>query len=1358
MKCKWVRDLTLCGIIGLQLMQVVPVYAIEFKSVNNEAIDNSDLKLTDSQITDFGLKYTPEKYFYGLQNRNLESLSAKENWLVTNQILARDMIVSISENGISSKIGGTFDINRSSLYMAAYKAEKGVLNSRNLIKSVPILDEDENIVDYRIDSYVNPNVRELYLERLISDGIVNRDDISNDKFLDEMNNNGKSNDGNTYVSRWNSQISDYAPLDEKYLNKDGRKYIVNSTVFGQSWRMSDTSGISGIEDKTMGKLVFSYAPVEYFKEETISKNDAFNIIASIMRVYEKDMTNTEAQIVSYKYGVDILDNFPSEDANTIAYLIAMGILNPENKEEFLDIYEDIDKNTFVLLLYRLANKSGRFDFSKIQLTDSDNFWLSKGYREQNVNIYDADYASGVETVSVSEISETSFKKVDKPSAVNIFKMSKVPQLKTLAAKEKDYKVVKKFPADYQGAILYKGKELKKGANVDGVSKIEIEKDTGYVSNGTKEFMKVTFSVKATSQELAVKMVDMGLSVDTKSNKNVSVISSVGTVTSVDGLTLVPQSALKTSNININVIEDKVLMNKSTGATAMLLPDSGYAIVGNEFIKMKGDEMQAKSLAGEIYYNMNIISRLMSYAAISTLDSKSMFVQNSKRDGIKTVRGNTGLALGKTYHQSNGSIHMYSVTHLVRGQNTVILNLDGSSRNDEGKYSRAVINWQYITPSASTEYKGQLSANGTVTLADMNKFLYNRPSDADLAKFWDSNIMLTDAIMNGYLGTTGVNYAKCGYLAPSITILDSTGNIDNAVNTFKSIAKPSSNELAKYGASAEDWLDKMFNQTSSGNTYESLSQSRKFLKYTADAKKDSSINFTNQYVMTSSLQIYKACDDTVKYSNNEFKLKTRNIGGMDYVWDMSRMPSSVKFAGSDWIVAGFGSNYVRLISANPMNGTLVKNGGIYSIQDSKLNDLFTETKNKISFTYLKDGKKASDLFIDFDDKVKQRKAPYNAKEPYIDGKKVVGINKLNRTKANGYYNIYLDRNKWYLNEDTGEVEIRNTLPYLEQGNIMISSMTSGIIDSILYNNYGVKKLNELPTGSRVVMGDIVAKVGSTDKDKNVYVNTLPITDGNLIASLKTLTDEQQQKETMVNYFRGLGIQLKLSGLTMDMSELIHGYDLGTAESTDGLNILMSGRKIKKSDGTTVNYNTDYNAVVAKYLLDGNLVFRPSGEDGEYLLVQVSEQYSEGFTGGLPFFKEKLYINRGSGGFYEAGTYKFKVFGRFGEVMKEFLNDYDNLLKENFSKLISIGLIYFIFAIIVLSWILFGILTLGTFRNAIYIIRDGTARGYGGNGLDLVKLFTFGLYTVDSRISANKLVISNVLLFTLMFFVYKLGVIS
>ena len=46
----------------------------------------------------------------------------------------------------------------------------------------------------------------------------------------------------------------------------------------------------------------------------------------------------------------------------------------------------------------------------------------------------------------------------------------------------------------------------------------------------------------------------------------------------------------------------------------------------------------------------------------------------------------------------------------------------------------------------------------------------------------------------------------------------------------------------------------------------------------------------------------------------------------------------------------------------------------------------------------------------------------------------------------------------------------------------------------------------------------------------------------------------------------------------------------------------------------------------------------------------------------------------------------------------------------------------------------------------------------NGLDLVKLFTFGLYTVDSRISANKLVISNVLLFTLMFFVYKLGVIS
>ena len=64
-------------------------------------------------------------------------------------------------------------------------------------------------------------------------------------------------------------------------------------------------------------------------------------IEDILRLTEKDLTKTEVDLICYKYGTSYILDLPEETRETVAYLIAMGVLDFENPGEFGNLYDTL---------------------------------------------------------------------------------------------------------------------------------------------------------------------------------------------------------------------------------------------------------------------------------------------------------------------------------------------------------------------------------------------------------------------------------------------------------------------------------------------------------------------------------------------------------------------------------------------------------------------------------------------------------------------------------------------------------------------------------------------------------------------------------------------------------------------------------------------------------------------------------------------------------------------------------------------------------------------------------------------------------------------------------------------------------
>lgn len=871
-------------LVGISITQVGATVSTvaEVSSINNKS-SSATYKLSEEKLNNIAesIPYSSNSLKVTIDStyKNIQNYKTKLSWLLEHDILSKDLeftgnklnVVLRDDNKFMVE-GGNASISKSDLVMALCKAYYGVQESRPIIiqtssKFSPKKEGDViktyNEGDYEI--YITPNVYENYFVTMLDKGFLSIDEFKNPNFISSYNKYGKEG----YFPAWFPNLGNINMLSEACLEQSP---------------LGDSISIKGYsEGITLKEVSTTLNKPNYFSDENILKIDALKLIESVMRVEEGDMTELEAKICTYKYGAKYLSYLNSSDKNTVMYLIAMGILDFENEDEFKNLYDSLDQDFFQTVLYRIANKNARKDFSKITLTDSDNYWLENNMFESEVKIYD-----NVSSYTSSKVTELK-KEVSNNSKISFLKSRET----SLNSGKSVYSVEKTFKEGIE--YLYRLTSISNLSSND--TKFPEVKEVK--SEGNNKI--ITFEVEASDSVTALAIIDSRITLrDMGSDSESDRIDTVCKVSSGSGdyEYFIPKSVFEsnhntTSMSEISAISDKVLVNNKTGVRAVFLEESKMALVGNEIINT--DDIIVRGINQEVYYNLNIIVRLMSNSYIDNMWIDTVFRDNVSTGGqkyldIKTSTGNkVDRALISPFlnvrkdskSKKNGdkcNRIFISLNHTTQGLSYMFSNINkkiGKTENDPPTYM--VVSWKFVLPDSDSDVSSELQETvdnfyetQNPDVAEMSEFLTTKPNSGTLLQWWDTNIALSDALCNFIYGTKDISYFNSGYLAPSVTILTtdskfSESNLDTILNKL-SISSTIKTSYVSNG-NIRNSLFAGGDSVGGTDSYKGLVDSRK-LDYCIGYEYDNGKYEYGDYVLSKTNNLYKSINPKgKKYSIN-----------------------------------------------------------------------------------------------------------------------------------------------------------------------------------------------------------------------------------------------------------------------------------------------------------------------------------------------------------------------------------------------------------------------------------------------------------------------------------------------------------
>ena len=86
--------------------------------------------------------------------------------------------------------------------------------------------------------------------------------------------------------------------------------------------------------------VSSKKPTYFGSMETMTMMEALRLVESYMRTNDENMSKSEAAIVRYKLGLNVLSYLGDDDQETITYLIATGVLDSDDSAIMGMLYDD----------------------------------------------------------------------------------------------------------------------------------------------------------------------------------------------------------------------------------------------------------------------------------------------------------------------------------------------------------------------------------------------------------------------------------------------------------------------------------------------------------------------------------------------------------------------------------------------------------------------------------------------------------------------------------------------------------------------------------------------------------------------------------------------------------------------------------------------------------------------------------------------------------------------------------------------------------------------------------------------------------------------------------------------------------
>ena len=905
------------------------VFAATYTCIDIVAINNngspSSYVISKEKLRQIGDELNVDsqikRYGYGTQYKKIQDYNKRESWLMEHDIISSDSLIRGNENetlaydkfDITSIIQKQGYVDRQNFLMTLCKAAYGVQESRpiafRLRATAPVEYPKKDLVYVFLEGkwgiFISPNVYELYFTTLLDKNIISIKDFSNLTFIKE------------YRSLKTTNVPSWQPdLGVAKIEKDDVSDALGQTFFI-------------LRGLTNQRVFVNYHNIAYLKDNHITKLQALKYIEQIMRINEDDMTKKESDLVNYKFGVDYLLHLDNSTQETLRYLIAKGILDFEDQDEFKNLYADLSYDDFLTFIYRLANKSARKDFSTVQLTDSDNYWLSKGLQSASVSVFD-----GVKTEVTSEAEEdvqanaeqqaedakkesdrdAQLNQVDKYNNNEWESLNDIDQETTdesesegeesegeesgtdesgtddsessntdesndngnngvygtenTSSKVKNIKPtfltkrIQKYYAkegynnwivtlqlDNADKYLYKNTPV---GNLKAGSPKEVEEVT---NNGGYTVIK--FKVSSPTQYSAMAVIKNSFTMTDGDNVQEKV-DSVCKVEDNDGNVsyYIPKSKISSIGNEIAVINDKYLLNTKTNTPALLLDDDNLALIGNEIVSM--DKNSIKGVDGEVYYNLEIITRLMSNAYMDKFWTGSVFKGNrysTQNDPNTTSSAQQIVDIKSTYSNENfdyGMANVYkglkrvsyeqyrkkekynnstferyskdkkynygtscryiSMLHSTRALNVLYKKIVSATDPKNDVYM--LVRWDYGLPNGSTvagvnnqSYYTKSNPN----VEEMEKFLFTRPSDGTMADYWDRNIGLSNALCNYMYNSHDVQYMNSGYAVPKVYFLSQKDLKNSDLEGYLEKMPFESDFKEKY-ASGHDLLNSLFEKT------------------------------------------------------------------------------------------------------------------------------------------------------------------------------------------------------------------------------------------------------------------------------------------------------------------------------------------------------------------------------------------------------------------------------------------------------------------------------------------------------------------------------------------------------------------
>lgn len=771
----------------------------------NDSVAEIDRKLTDDEFKQLWTFYRPnfsellDATFTDevkVGNRYWTSIETAQDSVLDDFVVARSWLI---ENGVferPTKIAVGVDSCKAERVTDWYKSSDQTLKSdavSMLYKGIfgPI---DSRVLDYAYTDadlvqthqyLVSGNVYEQYIQKSVEKGVISTAELS-DKLL---------GDWWSDTATWHQAQGAFGRLA---VAANGYDWTTCANCWGRSFEF--------VQDNET--LTVTPQKPSYFTNENMTLLDLLSLVEKYLRVSEKEVTKTEASIVAYKYGMEYLHELSEDEYATVEFLIAKGVISFEDYND-LGFFENVTWKTAFPIIYRAVNKDARFNFSLVQLTDDEAFWQEKGFSAASFSLIVPETNDVLlETSSVEE------------GATIIAKLQSLFSA-SAAVKTKKYSVVKDFDTvntyTYKGLKLSELQELYNTGNGSVTSCPEITKIAETTVNGSS-VVRITFSVVATSSTRAIQIIDDNISAVVKDATSYQL---AGLIKIRDGkeIRMISKSTLqKCFGDKIDFIEDKVLRSVETGALACVLPDAGYAFVGNQVYV--DETLIATDTNDDVYYNFDIVSSLLGMsvvefyadsvstkriASMASVSTVNLYNSSGTEQGVveylpATISGSDENAtISFKGNVSGVKSNYYCVNQIPNGINSVyriFYEKFNSKSNAKKEPFVVLVDWVYAVPSiddfnAAAILPEELSTGSTATWNDVFTTLYTPPEEGTpLRTWWDTNIAMSQGLTTMLFGQPLVEYVKCGYMVPRISVL-----LPNTANK-KYFGKKSLSEVSK----------------------------------------------------------------------------------------------------------------------------------------------------------------------------------------------------------------------------------------------------------------------------------------------------------------------------------------------------------------------------------------------------------------------------------------------------------------------------------------------------------------------------------------------------------------------------------